>query len=104
MSSFINDRRREKRYDVLLKVNYKESDSNSYHEVLTKNICKTGLRFSVDRKIPKGSFMDIVVEDPNTNALISSKAKVVWIEDNITPDTEEVIYEAGVKLLKKKLY
>lgn len=104
-NNFINDRRGTKRYDVPLKLSYSDPAMNWRGESLTRNISRSGLRFPVSAKIPKGYMLDLKIEDPNSKALISSKAKVVWAEEFVTgDDAEDVIYEVGVRLLKKHLY
>lgn len=103
--SFINDHRCAKRYDLLLKLNYCDPVTNHQREGLTKNISKAGLRFPVDAEIPKGTVLDLKIEDPNSHASIRSKARVIWLEKFVTgDDAEDAIYEVGVKLLKKRLY
>lgn len=102
---FANDRRIVKRYDVPLKMTYFDPATNCKGEALTKNICRTGLRFPVTAKIAKGSILELAIENPYGDELISSKAKVVWMEKFIKGDNAEgVIYEVGVKLLKKQLF
>ena len=103
--NFINDRRSEKRYDAPLKLSYLDPRTNLGGEALAKNICRNGLRFPVSAKIPKGTVLDVEIEDPNANTLMHSKAKVMWEDRFITgDDADDVIYEVGVKLLKKLLY
>src|SRR3989338_4174303 len=102
---FANDRRIVKRYDVPLKLTYFDPATKCKGEALTRNICRTGLRFPVSTKIPKGSIVELAIEGPYGDALISSKAKVIWMEKFITGDNaEDVIYEGGVKLLKNRLF
>lgn len=101
----VNDRRQVKRYDVPLKIDYFDPRTNLRGESLTKNISKNGLRFPVTAKIAKGTMLDMKIEDPHSNALIDSKAKVIWADDFITgDDANDMIYEVGVRLLKKLLY
>lgn len=103
--TFINDRRCAKRHGILLRLNYRDPVTNFQGESLTRNISRTGLRFPVETRIAKGAILDIKIEDPNGNASLSSKAKVIWLEEFITgDDADDVIYEVGVKLLKKRLY
>ncbi|MFH1782821.1 MAG: PilZ domain-containing protein [Candidatus Omnitrophota bacterium] len=105
ISSFINDRRNRKRYEVPLKLIYKDPSTNSEHESLTKNISRAGLRFSVSNRIEKGTTIELNIEDPNTNKFISSLAKVMWIEEFVAGDNaDKIIYEIGVRLAKKKLF
>lgn len=102
---FTNDRRRLKRYDVPLKLNYSDPVTNHPIETLSKNICKTGLRFPVKSRIPKGTTLDLVLETPYGEAPVFSKAKVMWADEFIVgDDAEGIIYEVGVRLLKKRLY
>lgn len=104
-SPFINDSRRAKRYEIPLKLNYCDPVTKSSGESLTKNICRNGLRFPVNTKFPKGTVLDLDIEDPYSKALIFSKAKVVWMKEFITgDDAGRMIYEIGVKLFKKRLY
>lgn len=103
--TFINDRRYSKRYDILLKLNYRDPVTNHYRESLSRNISRTGLRFPVETRVPKGTILDLKIEDPNSDASLDSKARVVWLEEFITgDDASDVTYEVGVKLLKKRLY
>lgn len=103
--TFIGDRRTTKRYEIPLKIDYRDPLTGSQGQGLTKNICNRGLRFPVATKIAKGSILDLKIEDPNSAKSISTKAKVVWAEEFITgDDAEDVIYEAGVVFLKKRLY
>ena len=105
MQNFINDRRRTKRYDIPLKLTYCDPITNCRGEALTRNICRAGIRFPVDTKIAKGAILDVRIEDPYSNASISSKLEVIWLEEFITGgDAEDVIYEAGARLLKGRLY
>ena len=100
-----NDRRAEKRYEALLKVEYKDPVALVHGESLTKNICSRGIRLPVNSMIAKGSVLDMKIEDPNSNASISTRAEVAWIEKLINgDDAEDVTYEAGMRLLKKKIY
>lgn len=104
-TGFVNDRRVLKRYDVPLKLKYFDSVTKCSGEALSRNICRTGLRFPVSTKIVKGSILDLAIEDPYGDEPISSKAKVVWMEKFIAgDDAEDVMYEVGVKLLKKRLF
>lgn len=103
--SFTDDRRSAKRYEIPIKLSYYERATKRQGETLTKNICRTGLRFPVNAKIPKGSILDLRIEDPYGAASILSKAVVVWAQEFVTGDDDkDVIYEAGVKLLKRKLF
>jgi hypothetical protein len=103
--TFINDCRLSKRYELPLKLNYYDPLTKREGESLAKNISSTGLRFSVATKIPKGTMLDLRIEDPWSNTQISSRAKIIWMEEFITKDDAEgLIYEVGVKLLKKKLW
>tara|TARA_Y100000031_G_C8069723_1_gene314551 strand:- start:275 stop:634 length:360 start_codon:yes stop_codon:yes gene_type:complete len=103
--AFINDRRGTKRYDVQLNVAYSNPDIKIQGESLTKNICKTGIRIQVDSAIPKESLLHLKIEDPYSAKSISSKAKIVWVEKFVTgEESEDVTYEAGIELLKKKLF
>jgi len=100
-----NDRRTEKRYEVLLKAEYKDPVTGVHGEGLTKNICSRGIMLPVNSMIAKGTVLDIKIEDPNSNALISTKAEVAWIEELINgDDVEDTLYQIGMRLLKKKLY
>ncbi len=105
VEDFINDRRGAKRYDVPLKLNYYATTPNCHGESLTRNICRSGLRFPVNMKIPKGTLLNLKIEDPYSRSLVSSKAKVIWAEQFVTgDDAGDVVYEVGVKLLKRHLY
>jgi len=105
VEGFINDRRFAKRYDVPLKLNYCAAIPDCRGQALTKNICRKGLRFPINMKVPKGTMLDLKIEDPHSHSLISSKAKVMWSEEFVTgDDAEDVIYEVGVRLLRKRLY
>ena len=104
-NSLIDDRRSLKRYEIPIKLSYYDPATKRQGETLTKNICRTGLRFSVNAKVPKGSILDLRIEDPYGAASILSKAKVVWAQGFVTgDDAKDVIYEAGVKLLKRKIF
>ncbi len=105
VESFINDRRFAKRYDVPLKLNYCAAIPDCRGQALTKNICRKGLKFPINTKVPKGTMLDLKIEDPHSHSFISSKARVVWSEEFVTgDDAGDVIYEVGVKLLRKCLY
>ncbi len=99
------DRRFAKRYDVPLKLKYYDPATDFRGEGVTKNISRAGLRFTVAKKIFKGAVLNLVIEDPNSIASIPSKAKVIWLEEVIPGnDVEDIVYEVGVSLLKKRLY
>ncbi|NQT75489.1 MAG: PilZ domain-containing protein [Candidatus Omnitrophica bacterium] len=105
VESFIDDRRFAKRYDVPLKLNYCAAIPACRGQALTKNICGKGLRFPINMKVPKGTMLDLKIEDPHSHSFISSKARVTWSEEFVTgDDAEDVLYEVGVELLKKRLY
>ncbi|MDO8603006.1 MAG: PilZ domain-containing protein [Candidatus Omnitrophota bacterium] len=102
---FINDRRDSKRYDIMLKLNYSCPETKYSEESLTKNISKNGLRFQVNSRLPKGSLLDIQIEDPNSNKSMLLRGRVVWLEEfSGEEDSEAIRYETGVNLLKKKLF
>jgi len=105
LEGFASDRRALKRYTIPLKLNYYAPISDCHGESETKDICKKGLRFPVNTKIPTGTVLDLRIEDPCTKAFISSKAKVMWAEEFVTgDDAGDVTYEVGVRLLRKHLY
>ena len=102
---FINDRRRAKRYDMILKLNYFDPVTNSPGETLTKNISKNGLRFPVNSRLPKGTLLDIKIEDPHSSKFLSLKGKIAWLEEFPgEEDAEAVRYETGVNLLRKPIF
>lgn len=100
-----DDRRALKRYELPLKISYCDPVTKSRCESLTKNISRSGLRFSVNSNLPKGSVLDLKIEDPYSDRPISSKAKIMWLEKFIAgDDAGDIIYEVGVRLLKKRLW
>lgn len=102
---FINDRRQAKRYDIMLKLNYFDPVTNNFVETFTKNISKNGLRFSVNSMLPKGTLLDIKIEDPNSSKFLSLKGKVTWLEEFPGEEYAEAVrYETGVDLLKKSIF
>ena len=102
---FINDRRRAKRYDMILKLNYFDPVTNSPGETLTKNISKNGLRFPVNSRLPKGTLLDIKIEDPNSSKFLSLKGKITWLKEFPgEKNAEAVRYETGVNLLRKSIF
>lgn len=102
---FVNDRRESKRYDILLKLDYSYPETKWSGESLTKNISSHGLRFPVNSKIPKGSLLNINIEDPNSERSLSLKGRVAWLEEfSGEDDSGAVRYETGVDLLKKRLF
>ena len=104
-SDFINDRRDSKRYDIMLKLNYSYHEAKYSGESFTKNISKHGLRFPVNSRLPKGSLLDIKIEDPNSDKSMLLKGRVAWLEEFFgEEDCEAVRYETGVNLLKKNLF
>lgn len=103
--NFVNDRRASKRYEAPLKLNYSCPSAKIHGEALSKNISRQGLRFPVSAKIPRGAMVDLVIEDPYSNAFITSRARVMWSERFITgDDADDIFYEIGVRLFKKRLY
>ena len=102
---FVNDRRDSKRYGIMLKLNYAYPEINSSGESFTKNISRHGLRFPVNSKLPKGSILDIKIEDPNSDKSMLLKGRVAWLEEfSGEEDSEPVRYETGVSLLKRTLF
>ena len=99
-----NDRRKAKRYDMMLKLNYFNPATNSSEETLTKNISKNGLRFPVKPGLAKGALLDIKIEDPHSSKFLSLKGKIAWLEEFSEEDAESVRYEIGVNLLKKPIF
>lgn len=105
VSDGMDDRRHWKRYEALLQVDYLDPATNMQGKAITKNISKNGLRFPIEKEIPKGTILDMKIEDPHTHNRISSKAKVKWLEKFVAGDNaEDVTYEVGVKLLDRHLY
>ncbi|MFA4991482.1 MAG: PilZ domain-containing protein [Candidatus Omnitrophota bacterium] len=103
--TFMNDRRQFKRYDLLLKLVYSDPEASSQSESMTKDISKAGLRFPVSAKLRKGALLDLRIEDPNSDKLLASKAKVVWSDEfGDSDDAQGARYEVGVQLLNKRLY
>jgi hypothetical protein len=99
------EKRDVKRYELPLKLSYSAPLSGYRGESLTKNISKRGIRFQIGVKISKDAILDIKIENPYTNSLISSKAKVVWVKEFINNDSPDgTVLEAGVQLLKRSLY
>ena len=104
-SDFVNDRRKSKRYDIMLKLNYSYPETRYAGESFTKNISENGLRFPVNLRIAKDALMDIKIEDPNSDKCLSLKGRVAWLEEfSGEDDSGAVRYEAGVNLLKKRLF
>jgi hypothetical protein len=102
---FVNDRRKSKRYDIMLKLNYFYPETKCFGESFTKNISKNGLRFPLNLKLAKGTFLDIKIEDPNSDRFLSLKGRVAWLEEFFGEDDSDAVrYETGVNLLKKKLF
>lgn len=102
---FVRDRRALKRYELPFKLSYCDPVTKCQGETLTKNISKTGLRFPINARLAKGAVLDLKIEDPYSNKLASSKARIMWTEKFVTgDDASDVIYEVGVKLLKKRLW
>lgn len=105
ISSFLNDRRNTKRYEIPLRLTYKDPDTNDSAGSLTKNISRAGLRFPVSNKIEKGTILEINIEDPNTSKPLSALAKVMWVEEFVAGDNAgKTVYEIGVRLCKKRLF
>ena len=102
---FANDRRQSKRYDIMLKLNYSYPGTRCLGESFTKNISRSGMRFSVSSALDRGVLLDIKIEDPNSDRQLSLKGKVVWFEEFSRKDNADAArYEVGVDLLKKKLF
>ena len=102
---FINDRRDSKRYGIMLKLNYSCPETKYSGESFTKNISKHGLRFPVNSRLPKGSLLDIKIEDPNNAKSMLLKGRVAWLEEfSGEEDAEAIRYETGVNLLKKNIF
>ena len=63
------------------------------------------VRFPVNSRLPKGSILDIKIEDPNSSRLLSLRGKVNWLEEfSGEDDSASARYETGVSLLKKNLF
>ncbi len=101
----MDDNRKHRRYDIMLKLNYSCPETKYSGESVTKNVAKNGLRFPVNSRFAKGTLMDISIEDPNSDKLLSLKGKVMWFEE--FPEEDDSLsakYETGVSLLKKDLF
>ena len=99
---FINDRRKSKRYDIMLRLKYLSPETGVFEESITKDISRSGLRFSSSHRLPKGSLLHIDIEDPNSNKTLSLKGIVEWAEEFLgKDDSSSVRYETGVSLVKK---
>ena len=102
---FINDRRVSRRYDIILKLTYSCPETKYSGESFTKDISKNGLRFPTNSRLTKNALLDINIEDPNSDKLLSLKGRVAWLEEySGEDDSSAVRYETGVDLLKKKLF
>lgn len=89
----------------MLKLNYFEPVSQCHGESFTKNISKRGLRFPVNSKLAKGSILEMQVEDPNADRLLSFEGEVVWSGELVgSDDIDSTRYEIGVNLLKNRLF
>lgn len=105
IKSFETDRRGAKRYDMPLRISYLDPATNLKAESVAANICKNGLRFSVNTKLQKGGLLDLKIEDPFNNRLISSKAEIMWVREFISGEgIDDTSCEIGVRLSKKQLY
>ena len=103
--NFANDRRVSKRYGIPLKLSYSNPLTKIHGESISKDISRHGLRFPVSTKIPRGTALDLIIEDPYSSVPIASKAKVTWAEKFVTgDDADDTFYEIGVRLFKKGLY
>lgn len=102
---FVNDRRQSRRYDIMLKLSYSYPETRCSGESFTKNISRNGLRFPVNFALTKGVLLDMKVEDPNSDRLLSLKGRVAWFEEfSKKDDSDAARYEAGVNLLRKNLF
>ena len=102
---FVNDRRQSKRYDIMLKLSYSYPATGCSGESFTKNISRNGMRFPVNSILTRGVLLDVKVEDPNSDRLLLLKGRVVWLEEFSRKDNSAATrYEAGIGLLKKKLF
>ncbi len=105
VEGFTGDRRVFKRYEIPLKVTYFEPLTRLEGSTLSRNISSSGIRLPIKTKLPRGTLLNLLVEDPISERSISAKGKVIWVEEFITGDNAEgVRYETGVKLLKKRLF
>lgn len=103
-SDFINDRRKFKRYDIALKMNYCHPETKYSGESFTKNISRYGLRFPADTRFTKGTLLDVSIEDPNSSKFLSLKGRIVWLEEFFRENDDAIKYEIGISLLKNKLF
>lgn len=102
---FTSDRRYAKRYDMPLKLTYIDPETNRPRACIARNISSRGLRFPVHTKLSKGTILDLKIEDPFSSSFISTDGEVVWLGDFVAgEEPEDVRYEIGVRLSKKRIY
>ena len=91
----IKERRKFKRFDAFMNVQYRTQDGKSGEGVgLSKDLSREGLKISTDHSLNAGSLVDLEIQLPDENRPIHTTGKVMW---SVRGNNEN--YESGVCFL-----
>ena len=94
----MQERRKYVRLNIALEVGYaiKGEDVTAYKSI-TKNISPNGARFTIEKKLPKGTILDLEIKIPSISDPIPIKAKIIWSQKDAVQQKD--IYDAGFEFV-----
>ena len=93
----IKERRKFKRFDAFMNVQYRTQDGKSGEGVgLSKDLSREGLKINTDRALNAGSLVDLEIQLPDETRPIHTTGKVMW---SVQGGSEAGNYESGVCFL-----
>lgn len=98
----LKERRNSRRFKKSLPVicNVAEKTGNVHH-IFSKNISGEGLCLRVPEILPEGSQLDLKIEAPDDNNLITARGEVVWVkESEEEPGQTQRLFDTGIKFTK----
>ena len=89
----MKEKRKEKRYGVLVKVDYRDIDK--FFTDFAENLSKGGMFIATSRPLPVGSFIFLEFSLPDRSLVVKTKGEVVWVRK--TPGSPKEKRGMGVK-------
>jgi hypothetical protein len=99
-----SERRRHVRLRPLLEVRYRIGKTPSAGGVVLKDISECGLRLLVDKKLERGTTLDVELQQPSPYRAIPIHGVVVWCNEakDKGENPEKRLFHVGIRFLKVK--
>ena len=92
----MKERRKFMRFSASVDVRYSAPGMTIEGSSLSKDVSREGISFSVNRRMPTGTPLDLEVNIPGEIAPIFAGAEVAWVKELV----DRGDFDAGVKLVK----